>query len=42
MHAPLPMTAAGALLVAPPPRRPGEDVVGVVRARPDQTLEQPT
>ena len=38
---PMPMTAAGALLVVPPLKRPGKDVFGRGRARPDQTPEQP-
>src|SRR6516162_2067450 len=38
---PSPMAAAGALLMSSPPQRPGEDMLGVGRTRPDQTPWQP-
>ena len=38
---PLPMAAAGALLVPAPPHRPGENVLGIGRMGPDQTPQQP-
>src|SRR5215471_14061802 len=41
MCSPPPMAAAGALLVAPAPHRPGKDLCGRGWARPDQTPEQP-
>src|SRR5215472_4191409 len=41
MRSPPPMAAAGALLVAPAPHRPGKDLCGRGWARPDQTPEQP-
>lgn len=41
MGSPFPVAAAGALLMAPPPYGPGEDVLGIGRARPYQMPEQP-
>jgi Flavodoxin-like fold len=40
-HSSLPMAAAGALLVTPPPQRPGEDMRGIGRTRPHQAPQQP-
>jgi len=41
MGSSFPVAAAGALLRAPPSSGPGEDVLGIGWARPDQRPEQP-